>query len=83
MKVGGAVIFQNPFDKRSDREVYEHDLRIGDMYEELGFDSIGSIEHHFDDYTMCHTAIVNYQPFNAAVGGPLRMRARMERHFPL
>ena len=37
----------------SDREVYEHDLRIGDMYEPLGFDSIWSVEHHFDDYTMC------------------------------
>ena len=53
MKVGGAVIFQNPMNEMSDREVYQHDLKIGDMYELLGFDSIWSVEHHFDDYTMC------------------------------
>ncbi len=53
MKVGGAVIFQNPFNQRSDYEVYQRDLRIGDMLEPLGYDSIWSVEHHFDDYTMC------------------------------
>ncbi len=53
MKVGGAVIFQNPLNARSDRDVYIEDLRIGDLYEPLGFDSIWSVEHHFDDYTMC------------------------------
>jgi len=53
MKVGGAVIFQNPHNVRSDRDVYTEDLRIGDLYEPLGFDSIWSVEHHFDDYTMC------------------------------
>src|SRR5258708_4620581 len=53
MKVGGAVIFQTPMNERSDYEVYQRELRIGDMYEPLGFDSIWSVEHHFDDYTMC------------------------------
>ena len=53
MKVGGAVIFQNPHNVRSDRDVYTEDLHIGDLYEPLGFDSIWSVEHHFDDYTMC------------------------------
>jgi alkanesulfonate monooxygenase SsuD/methylene tetrahydromethanopterin reductase-like flavin-dependent oxidoreductase (luciferase family) len=53
MKVGGAVIFQNPFNARSDYDVYKDDLRLGDLYEPLGFDSIWSVEHHFDDYTMC------------------------------
>jgi alkanesulfonate monooxygenase SsuD/methylene tetrahydromethanopterin reductase-like flavin-dependent oxidoreductase (luciferase family) len=33
--------------------VYRNDLRLGDMYEPLGFDSLWSVEHHFDDYTMC------------------------------
>jgi alkanesulfonate monooxygenase SsuD/methylene tetrahydromethanopterin reductase-like flavin-dependent oxidoreductase (luciferase family) len=53
MKVGGAVIFQNPLNARSDYDVYKDDLRFGDLYEPLGFDSIWSVEHHFDDYTMC------------------------------
>jgi alkanesulfonate monooxygenase SsuD/methylene tetrahydromethanopterin reductase-like flavin-dependent oxidoreductase (luciferase family) len=53
MKVGGAVIFQNPHNVRSDRDVYTEDLHIGDLYEPLGFDSTWSVEHHFDDYTMC------------------------------
>src|SRR5579863_5706679 len=53
MKVGGAVIFQNPHNVRSDRDVYLEDLRLGDLYEPLVFDSIWSVEHHFDDYTMC------------------------------
>ncbi len=53
MKVGGAVIFQNPLNARSDYDVYKDDLRLGDLYEPLGFDSIWSVEHHFDDYTMC------------------------------
>ena len=53
MKVGGAVIFQNPLNQRSDYDVYKDDLRLGDLYEPLGFDSIWSVEHHFDDYTMC------------------------------
>jgi len=53
LKVGGAIIFQNPFNERSDYEVYQRELKIGDMYEPLGFDSIWSVEHHFDDYTMC------------------------------
>src|SRR5271156_259176 len=53
MKVGGALFFQTPHNVRSDRDVYTEDLRIGALYEPLGFDSIWSVEHHFDDYTMC------------------------------
>ena len=53
MQVGMAAIFQNPLDARSDREVYEADLRLADLAEPLGFDSIWGVEHHFTDYTMC------------------------------
>ena len=31
MKVGGAVIFQNPLNHRSDYDVYRDDLKIGDL----------------------------------------------------
>ena len=53
MHVGMAAIFQNPARARTDREVYKSDLRLADLAEPLGFDSIWGVEHHFTDYTMC------------------------------
>lgn len=53
MHVGMATIFQNPQQARPDREVYEHELRLTDLAEPLGFQSVWGVEHHFTDYTMC------------------------------
>lgn len=53
MQVGTGVIFQNPQRKLSDGEVYRQELRLGDLVEPLGFDSLWGVEHHFTDYTMC------------------------------
>jgi len=53
MHVGMGVIFQNPSERIPDYDVYQHELRIGDLAEPLGFDSIWGVEHHFTDYTMC------------------------------
>jgi len=53
MHVGIALIFQGTDPDRSDREVYERELRLGVLAEELGFQSIWGVEHHFTDYTMC------------------------------
>ena len=53
MHVGVGTIFQNPGKTRTDQEVYENDLRLADLVEPLGFDSIWTVEHHFTDYTMC------------------------------
>ncbi len=53
MDVGIAVIFQNPEGERSDREVYQSELRLADQATPLGFQSIWGVEHHFTDYTMC------------------------------
>ena len=53
MHVGMAVIFQNPHDARADRDVYRDDLRLAELAEPLGFDSVWGVEHHFTDYTMC------------------------------
>ena len=52
MHVGMSAFFQN-LTGIPDREVYQHELAMADMAEPLGFDSIWSAEHHFDDYTMC------------------------------
>ena len=53
MHVGMAAVFQNPKKKRSDLEVYQQELRLADLAEGLGFQSIWGVEHHFTDYTMC------------------------------
>ncbi|MSP42358.1 MAG: LLM class flavin-dependent oxidoreductase [Alphaproteobacteria bacterium] len=53
MDVGLAVVFQGTNKDLTDHQVYQQDLRIGMMAEELGFQSIWGIEHHFTDYTMC------------------------------
>ncbi len=53
MHVGYAPLFQNPDNARTDAEVYREELRLAELAEPLGFDSIWSVEHHFTDYTMC------------------------------
>jgi len=53
MHVGLAAVFQNPGRKRTDRDVYINELRLAELAEPLGFESVWSVEHHFTDYTMC------------------------------
>jgi alkanesulfonate monooxygenase SsuD/methylene tetrahydromethanopterin reductase-like flavin-dependent oxidoreductase (luciferase family) len=53
MHVGMASVFQNPGRQRSDLDVYRNELRLADLAEPLGFESIWGVEHHFTDYTMC------------------------------
>jgi len=53
MHVGYGAAFQNPNNALSDAEVYRNEIRLAEMAEPLGFDSVWSVEHHFDDYTMC------------------------------
>jgi len=52
MDVGMAVIMQNPSRRQTDAQVYWEERRLADLAEPLGFDSLWSVEHHFDDYTM-------------------------------
>ena len=53
MHVGMASVFQNPKQSRADREIYRNELRLVDLAEPLGFESVWGVEHHFTDYTMC------------------------------
>lgn len=52
MRVGVASLFQNLASGVSDRDVYREELRLAELVEPLGFDSLWSVEHHFTDYTM-------------------------------
>ena len=53
MHVGMSTVFQNPGKRLSDYEVYRSELRLADLAEPLGYESIWGVEHHFTDYTMC------------------------------
>ena len=52
MRVGYAPVFQNLDAPVPDHEVYARELRLAELAEPLGFDSVWSVEHHFTDYTM-------------------------------
>jgi alkanesulfonate monooxygenase SsuD/methylene tetrahydromethanopterin reductase-like flavin-dependent oxidoreductase (luciferase family) len=52
MHVGMAAIFQGS-EERDDHTVYRDELRLADLAEPLGFESIWGVEHHFTEYTMC------------------------------
>ena len=52
MRMGYAPLFQNLGKPISDQEVYAQELRLAELAEPLGFDSVWSVEHHFTDYTM-------------------------------
>ena len=53
MHVGTSIFFQNRHQTRTDYEVYQNEVRLADLAEPLGFESIWGAEHHFTDYTMC------------------------------
>ena len=53
MHVGTSTFFQNFRQAMTDLEVYQNELRLADLCEPLGYDSIWAVEHHFTDYTMC------------------------------
>jgi len=55
MHVGTLFIFQNYEDRLSDTEAFARDIRMAVLSEELGFDSVWSVEHHFDNYSMATT----------------------------
>ncbi len=52
MKIGVQMLFQNP-GGMSDAELYQRELKVAELCEPLGFDTVWSVEHHFDAYSMC------------------------------
>lgn len=64
MDVGIQMIFQSwgygP--DVSDDQVYEEEIRLGLLAEELGFDALWPVEHHFEDYSFCpdNTQFLSY-----------------------
>jgi alkanesulfonate monooxygenase SsuD/methylene tetrahydromethanopterin reductase-like flavin-dependent oxidoreductase (luciferase family) len=52
MKIGIQMLFQNP-GTMTDADLYVRELKVAELAEPLGFDTLWSVEHHFDDYSMC------------------------------
>jgi alkanesulfonate monooxygenase SsuD/methylene tetrahydromethanopterin reductase-like flavin-dependent oxidoreductase (luciferase family) len=51
MRTGYMLIFQNGHQGMSDAEMVRNEMRIAELAEPLGFDTIWSAEHHFDTYS--------------------------------
>ncbi len=52
MHVGMSVVFQNPDRARPDHEVWRDELKLADLAEPLGYQSVWTVEHHFTDYML-------------------------------
>jgi alkanesulfonate monooxygenase SsuD/methylene tetrahydromethanopterin reductase-like flavin-dependent oxidoreductase (luciferase family) len=55
MQFGVQLVFQSygyPADV-SDGQVVDEEVRLGVLAEELGFDALWPVEHHFEDYSFC------------------------------
>jgi len=56
--VGVNLGFGNLHEKLTDEQMYAGELAISVLADQLGFDSLWSVEHHFDDYAMCPDNVV-------------------------
>ncbi|NQY92472.1 MAG: LLM class flavin-dependent oxidoreductase, partial [Deltaproteobacteria bacterium] len=47
------MVFQNFGRRAPDGELVQSELRMAEMAEDLGFDELWPVEHHFTDYAAC------------------------------
>lgn len=62
MDVGIQVIFSSFGSQSTDSQVYAEEIRLCLLAEELGYDVIWPVEHHFSDYSFCpdNTQFLSY-----------------------
>ena len=53
MNVGILQIFQNYLGRGSDPDMLQGEMRLALLAEELGYDKLWAVEHHFTDYAAC------------------------------
>ncbi|MGH3387848.1 MAG: LLM class flavin-dependent oxidoreductase [Actinomadura sp.] len=56
--IGVNLGFGNLHEKLTDEQMYEGELRLAELADRLGYDSLWAVEHHFDDYAMCPDNVV-------------------------
>jgi alkanesulfonate monooxygenase SsuD/methylene tetrahydromethanopterin reductase-like flavin-dependent oxidoreductase (luciferase family) len=58
MHIGVNLGFGNLHHGLSDEQMYAGEIRLAELADQLGFDSLWAVEHHFDDYAMCPDNVV-------------------------
>jgi alkanesulfonate monooxygenase SsuD/methylene tetrahydromethanopterin reductase-like flavin-dependent oxidoreductase (luciferase family) len=53
MRAGLLLTFQNIHENLTDEDVFHLEMGLAESAEDLGFDTVWAVEHHFDDYAMC------------------------------
>ena len=54
MQLGICQIAQSfGYDNITDAQVYDEELKSAILADELGYDSVSMVEHHFEDYALC------------------------------
>ncbi len=53
MDVGILLVFQNYRGQGRDDDVVRQQMRVAELAEELGFEKLWCVEHHFTDYAAC------------------------------
>jgi alkanesulfonate monooxygenase SsuD/methylene tetrahydromethanopterin reductase-like flavin-dependent oxidoreductase (luciferase family) len=53
VKIGMAMGFGNLFEDLTDAQMIQGEIELAVLADELGFDGLWAVEHHFDDYAMC------------------------------
>jgi alkanesulfonate monooxygenase SsuD/methylene tetrahydromethanopterin reductase-like flavin-dependent oxidoreductase (luciferase family) len=56
--IGVNLGFGNLNEHLTDEQMYAGELRLAELADQLGFDSLWAVEHHFDDYAMCPDNVV-------------------------
>lgn len=58
MHIGVNLGFGNLHENLADEQMYHGELRLAELADRLGYDSVWAVEHHFDDYAMCPDNVV-------------------------
>lgn len=58
LHVGVNLGFGNLHENLSDEQMYVGELRLAELADRLGYDSLWAVEHHFDNYAMCPDNVV-------------------------